>query len=280
MENQAYEYEYEFYDPFNEVNNSFNPAPPSEPHPSAVQTQLPLAGQEIVINEFPQSSFTPILPTIPPPPPCPPPPDIISPPPPSGHSNNVVDYVTEPELTAENEQAKYLRILKEKEEHDRLIVAENAKRKLIKPATSFVKSKKIKGFEVDAENEEDGSRDIPIENSNDSLISASAVSFNRSSSTNSSTAQSDLSPELVSLIKKTAAWIVDNPDKAQLLIEKSRNTDKLFFIFDRHCPAGTMYIQELSRYKAEKEVHDIFHGSVSTTVRSSEIGVPLLVIFY
>ena len=267
------------------------PPPNMPPPPSRQQNYDPYNAFEIPTPRQPppppSTPFDPYNPfedendesnTVIPPPPSdiPPPPSDIPPPPPvsddsrdSRIPNSSSSSIENSQLQIDSEKAKILKIEQEKLEHDRLIMAENSKRnKLVKPVTSFIKPKKIKGFDI--EDDDDGIVESKVNTTdkNDSLTKSENKS-STSVSDSSANSNNELSSELTILVKKTAAWVVDNPEKAQILLEKSRGNEQMVFLYDRHTPAGALYIQELSRYKAEKDVHDIFHGTATTISQSN-----------
>jgi hypothetical protein len=58
------------------------------------------------------------------------------------------------------------------------------------------------------------------------------------------------------VISKTAAWVMNNPDKSSVLFEKSRENPSLAFLQDTRgeSAAGRFYLSEVQRLKAERDV--------------------------
>jgi hypothetical protein len=147
------------------------------------------------------------------------------------------------------------------DEHARIISQENKKRKQPAQAFGVNKAVKIKAFCDDDDEDEIPTKTTTTHGAN---ISISNSSSNRSSSSINSS-QHDIHPEIsedkLRMIKKTASWALENPDKLSLLVERSKSEKELSFLSERHTPAGRAYLDEVNRLKAEREVNDVFHGS-------------------
>lgn len=151
--------------------------------------------------------------------------------------------------------------------------SENKKRKLLANKTSSLggfKLRKVTGLKAFDENNDDNDPLIEDVKVDINVDKKSALVANTSIRTSNATTVKDqvdeISTELSVMITKTAVWMVDNPDKASLLLEKSRENKGMSFLFDRHSPGGMKYQEEYSRCKAEKEVRDVFHGSDTVAV--------------
>lgn len=80
-----------------------------------------------------------------------------------------------------------------------------------------------------------------------------------------------LNSEQKALISKTASWVANNPSKAPLLIEKSRNDKNtiLSFLYEPKTAYGVFYLKELARFNIEKEVGDVCNNPFEFGISSA-----------
>ena len=146
--------------------------------------------------------------------------------------------------------------LREREEHDRLVEAENRKKRKLanRFGTSLSKLKRVelKAFGGDDDDE------IDNKNSNEEESNDHSSNNNIKQSTSSNmNVESKISDEILQVILKTATWAANNPDKITVLLENSKNNPKLKFLFDRESPAGIRYLEELQRIRTQLEVQQV-----------------------
>lgn len=214
------------------------------------------------------------------PPPPPPPSESVS----TSNANNANLLSQSTSSALERESQKTQQMLKETEtERLKSIAYENLKsktsHKLSNVTSNIVKLKRpIRGFDTDEGNDEEGERDeVRGEGSaldtnkikstrKETQSTTPNITTNTNNTNNSNT---DISSEVLLAIEKTINFILDNPDKAQILYDKSKSNPQMFFLFDRHCPAGALYHRELASRRAEREVRDIFHGNNSMISNSA-----------
>ena len=226
------------------------PPPPPPPNPPAPDSFIPL------------------------PPPIPPLPQIPIPPPPKQDYplDGIDRTIADTDLSIRQHPAKKFdpaeEIRKsqlEREEHARRMEAENKKRKLLATKTASLgslKLKKVAGFAAfeddDTVPESTKSESAPKKSTQPAnsgsqnskqFVAATSTSVQTSMGIKSQTSTSaaaieddgELSVEQTVIIKKTAAFMVDNPDKSQLFLEKCRDDKKMTFLFERHSVAGAFY---------------------------------------
>lgn len=194
-------------------------------------------------------NFLPPLPSTydqpPPPPKLPPPPPtpkeaVAPPPPPLPPSAPTTTSMLLPALSLASSSISHVPALNDVEVRERNIAIENLKRKASSKTSNSMKTKKLKGFELD--DDDDGDDNPPQARKTNNQAKCNNVSSTSSNVTESTVEQSnEISHETLILITKTATWISDNPDKAAMLLEKSRGSEKMSFLFDRHSPAGIKY---------------------------------------
>lgn len=162
----------------------------------------------------------------------------------------------------------------DEEEHAKRMEIENKKRKQManRGAPSTLKLKKVSGLKVfDTVDDSQGNRATETVEE----VKVETVSKSKKETKSSNKEESVLPPDTLAMITKTAAWVVENPDKLQLLLEKSKDNETMFFLFDRFSPAGKKYLDEVQRHKAEREVKDVFYGTtpISTSVMTPTLGL-------
>ena len=104
------------------------------------------------------------------------------------------------------------------------------------------------------------------EDQGDKTISGSTASTTRNPESSSTAAVvrdvGVVDEEQKEVISKTALWIFSNPDKASVLLEKSKSNPTLAFLSDvkGETAAGRLYMKELERCRTEREVQAICSG--------------------
>lgn len=168
----------------------------------------------------------------------------------------------------ELEEKLRLRELREREEHDKRVEAENKKKRKAAGARP-VFSSKLKRVELSAFGDDDEQRQHSL-NVNNKLadstnltgVDTEIVVNNTSGSTSVVSGSSrDISEEDLQVIIRTATWVVNNEDKLPLLIENSKNNVKLKFLLEKESVAGLRYLEELQKLRTQKRVQEVCFGS-------------------
>lgn len=119
-----------------------------------------------------------------------------------------------------------------------------------KPGSTYsmsVKSSKLKARQLDIFNTQNDSDDDDNHQKTSSL-----------SQSNEGVNKEVLPDDVVDVITKTALWVVSNPDKVSILLENSKNNEKMKFLFEKESISGRFYHKELLRLQAQREVQSIW----------------------
>jgi hypothetical protein len=171
------------------------------------------------------------------------------------------------------ENARVQQVLQEQAEHERRIEAENKKRKLVaaRPLSSGSKRNKLSNFFDTGDDEKDSCEQLASKDDGARQVTQLAKA---PATTVSAVTEGDaVSKEQATIIRKTAQWVCDNPDKTAALLERSRGNDMMSFLYAPLSAAGKMYTQEKSRIAAERDVQSVFYGSGSGNSNGHDVGI-------